>query len=81
MAMVSQEQSQATAATSGVGQVTYKLDDKVLERAAKKTALAEVKMVSLLGYDEKLLKKDLFKTLVLTFVVFGLEIGLWMYLK
>jgi hypothetical protein len=48
---------------------------------AKKESEEKISDVSVLSYDLKLVKKDLFKTLILTTIVVSLEIVLYLNLR
>lgn len=63
--------------------VVYQFDDKAATKVLKSGKRAKDVEVdeSLVSYDAKLLRGDLMKTVLLSCLVFGVEMGLWMYLK
>jgi len=64
------------------GKLTYNLEGIALETRSRKARLEKKKEEeNLFDYDPGLLMADIRKTVILSMVVFGMQIGLWWYLQ
>lgn len=67
-------------ASNSAGGVVYKLGGELKFEEKEQTKVVNESPVDLLAYPPELVKRDMYKTVLLSLLMFGLEIGVYIYL-